>query len=264
MPEVTEPYAPGAPCWIDLVVPDQQAALDFYRELFGWQGEIGPPETGGYSVCTLNGRPVAGIMTATPSGPGVPDPPPAWTVYLATDDADAAEKAITGAGGSILMPAMDVMDLGRMAVAADPTGAVFGFWQARAFHGAGIAGEPGSVVWHELDTTDTAAAAAFYAAALSLEAAPMEGAEGYCSLNAGGRVVGGMGDLDRPDTPSHWLVYFATDDPDATVEKLARLGGEVVEAPFDMVAGRMAVVRDPQGAKFALLDPVPMNPETSP
>lgn len=55
MPEVTSPYAPGTPCWIDLSVPDQRAALDFYRDLFGWQGEPGPPETGGYAVCTLRG-----------------------------------------------------------------------------------------------------------------------------------------------------------------------------------------------------------------
>src|SRR5207248_6091067 len=64
MPEVTAPYAPGTPCWVDLAAPDQQAAIDFYSGLFGWTGQIGPPETGGYAVCELKGKPVAGIMAA--------------------------------------------------------------------------------------------------------------------------------------------------------------------------------------------------------
>jgi len=262
MPEVTGSHAPGTPCWIDLIVPDQQAALDFYRELFGWRGEVGAAEFHGYSVCTFGGRPVAGIMAAPPSESGAPAPPVAWTVYLATDDADATEKAISGAGGSVLMSTVDVGTLGRMAVAADPAGAVFGLWQAREFSGTEAVGESGAVVWHELNTSDVPGASAFYHAALSLEAVPtdMEGAEGYYSLKAGGKVVGGMGTPDEPGVPPHWLVYFATDDPDATVDKLTGLGGEVVAAPFDMVAGRMAVVRDPQGAMFALLDPTPMNP----
>ncbi|WP_106397492.1 VOC family protein [Actinocorallia populi] len=262
MSEVTGPLAPGTPCWIDLMVPDQRAALDFYRELFGWEGEIGPSESGGYAVCTLNGSPVAGIMARLPTEGGVPAPPNVWTVYLATADADGTEKVITDAGGSVLLPAMDVMGLGRMAVAADPQGAAFGLWEARDFAGFQISGEADSVVWVELNTFDVAAAGDFYRTALALETAPMQGAEGYYSLNAGGEVVGGMGvPDDAPSgTPPHWLVYFAVDDPDATVEKLTRAGGTVLRPPFDMIAGRMAVVQDPQGAMFALLKPEPMNP----
>lgn len=260
MPEVTGSYPPGAPCWVDLMVPDQRAALDFYGDLFGWRGEIGPPELGGYSVCTLNGGAVAGIMAPPPPDPEGSALPSIWTVYLATDDAEGAERVITGAGGSILMPTTDIVALGRMAVALDPTGAVFGLWQAGEFSGARVAEEPGAVVWHELNTSDIVAASSFYRTALSVETAPMEGAEGYYSLNAGGRVVGGMGALEHPGAPSHWLVYFAVDDPDATVDALVRAGGKALEPPYDMVAGRMAVVRDPQGAVFAVLRPIPMNP----
>lgn len=160
MPDVTSPYTPGTPCWVDLLVPDQQAALDFYRDLFGWQGEAGSPETGGYAVCTLNGKPVAGIMTAMNPDGSKPDPAPpaAWTTYLATTDVSAAERAITDNGGQVTMSAMDVLTLGRMAVASDPTGAAFGLWQARDFPGAGIVNEPGAVIWNEVNTTDPAAA----------------------------------------------------------------------------------------------------------
>lgn len=261
MPEVTGPYKPGTPCWVDLMVPDQQAALDFYRDLFGWQGEPGPPETGGYAVCTLNGKAVAGIVT-TMAPEGQPTPPTAWTSYLATGDADATAQAITDNGGSVLMPAMDVLTFGRMLVAADTTGAVFGVWQARDFIGSQVVNEPGAVIWSELNTTDPDAVEAFYPA-LGIEVAPMEGAPGYFSLTVAGRMVGGMQGLDEfpAGIPSHWMTYFSVDDTDSAVDALTRAGGSVLKAPFDMVAGRMAVVQDPQGATFAVINPT--GPETN-
>lgn len=255
MPEAAAPRPPGTPCWVDLMVPDQRAALDFYCALFGWECEPGPSEIGGYAICTLNGRAVAGVLAPPSPDPGAPALPSVWTTYLATDDSEAAERAITRAGGSILMPTTDIVDLGRMVMAADPAGAVFGLWQAGAFTGAETSGEPGSVAWSGLSTSDAASASAFYRSALSLEAVPVEGAEGCYALNAGGRVVGGMGKPQgrRGLAASHWLVYFAVDDPDATVGALVRAGGTVVEPPVDTTAGRLAVVRDPQGAIFALL-----------
>lgn len=257
MPEMTGRYEPGVPCWIDLMVPDQQAALDFYRDLFGWQGEIGPPETGGYSVCTLRGKPVAGIMK-TMSPEGAPTPPTAWTAYLASDDVEGATHAVLENGGSVMVPGMDVMDLGRMAVAADPTGAVFGLWQAKDFTGSQIVNEHGAVVWSELNTSDLDAAMGFYRH-LNIDTTPMEGAPGYNALNVGGRTVGGMQGLENspPGTPSHWMTYFAIDDTDSTVDALITRGGSVLVPPFDMMAGRMAVVQDPQGGTFALIKPIP-------
>ncbi|MEU1821713.1 VOC family protein [Streptomyces abikoensis] len=262
MPEVTKPYVPGTPCWADLVVPDQREALDFYRDLFGWQGEPGPPETGGYAVCTLNGRPVVGIMTSM-AQEGGSKPPPAWTTYLAVADADATMGKIKDAGGTSLMDPMDVMTLGRMAVVADSTGAVFGIWQAKEFHGSGVVNEPGAVVWNELNTADTEAAGAFYADALGLAAEPFEEPPGYFSLKAKGRVIGGMQSLENspPGSPSHWLTYFSVDNTDSTVDALVRAGGNVLAPPFDMVAGRMAVLQDPQGAIFAVINATGPSPD---
>ena len=259
MPEVTEPYKPGTPCWIDLMVPDQQAALDFYRDLFGWQGEVGPPETGGYSVCTLEGKPVAGIMAAM-APDGGPTPPTAWTTYLATADADATVTAAAAAGATVLAPVMDVMTLGRMAVLADPTGAVFGIWQARDFIGAQVVNQTGALLWNDLTTSDPKAAAAFYSSTLGIGSEPMPGAEGYFGLTVDGRTVGGLQGTENmpPDTPSHWLPYFSVDDTDSTVDALVRARGNVLVPPFDMVAGRMAVVQDPQGGTFAVIKPLPM------
>ncbi|GLV79467.1 VOC family protein [Streptomyces hygroscopicus] len=259
MPEVTS-YQPGTPCWIDLMVPDQRAALDFYAGLFGWEAEIGPPETGGYAMCTLRGKPVAGVMSAAAMGDETP-PPTVWTTYFCSADAQATSEAVSRAGGTVLLPVMDVMDLGRMLVAADPLGAVFGVWQPLAFPGVGLANEPGTLIWNELNTTDREAASAFYAEALGLESTPVGDAAGYFELSVDGRTVGGLQPLREglpPEVPPHWLVYFAVEKADRSTAKVSAEGGTVLRPPYDMVAGRMAVVRDPQGAPFALIAPKSM------
>ncbi|MFE0602023.1 VOC family protein [Streptomyces sp. NPDC058892] len=253
------PYKPGTPCWIDLMVPDQQAALDFYCDLFGWQGEVGPAEQGGYSVCLLKGRPVAGIMKASNPDGTVPDPmpPTAWTTYLATDSLDSTLTSVTDAGGSVMMGATDVMDLGRMALISDPTGAAVGLWQAGTFDGAGIVNEHGALIWSELSTGDIPAAAAFYTAVLPVTTArsQMPGAEEYTEFKVGDRAVGGMMDLSQlpPGVPPHWQPYFHVDDVDEIQAAVVRAGGSVMAPAFDMAAGRMAVLSDPQGGTFSVI-----------
>ncbi|MFF2544277.1 VOC family protein [Kitasatospora sp. NPDC058063] len=258
MPEVTTPYATGTPCWVDLMAKDQQAALDFYRDLLGWQGQPGPAEFGGYAVCTLDGKAAAGIGPAS-APEGMPEPPTVWTSYLASTDAQATQDAIVAAGGTLIVPVMDVGDLGRMLIAADPQGAVFGVWQPGEFFGAQVVNEPGALTWNELHTNDIPAATAFYGEAFGIEIEPMPGVDSYWVLQVGGKAVGGATLLanDPPGTPPHWLTYFAVDDVDSTVDALVKRNGTVLAPPFDMVAGRMTVVADPQGAPFAMIKPKP-------
>jgi uncharacterized protein len=260
MSQVITPYAQGTPCWVDLMASDLQTAINYYCDLFGWEGEPGPPEVGGYTVCTLKGRPVAGIGPAMAMD-GQPAPSPAWTTYLAADSADDVAGKISKSGGKVVAPPMDVMSLGRMLVAVDPTGLAFGVWQPRDFHGAQIVNEPGAMCWNEANTPDPAAAKRFYSNAFGIDVAPMEGAEDYFALNVGGNPVGGMAEISK-DTPKgmqpSWLTYFAVEDTDSTVDTHVKRGGDVLQAPFDMVAGRMAVLRDPQGATFAVIKMAPM------
>jgi predicted enzyme related to lactoylglutathione lyase len=255
MPEVTTPYTPGTPCWIDLMVPDQQAALDFYRDLLGWQGEIGTEEFGGYSVCTLKGKPVAGIMKAMSTG-DEPPPPPNWTSYFSSPDAAAAQAAVSANGGTVIAPAMEVGTLGKMLVAVDPQGAAFGVWEPLEFPGAQIVNEPGALVWNQLSTSDPAAAGVFYQAVLGLVAAPMPEMPEFTGFQAQGRTIGGVQGLENVPAgiPPHWMVNFAVDDVDSTVDALVRAGGSLLVPPFDMdKVGRMAAVKDPQGAAFAVV-----------
>lgn len=252
MPEVNAPYAPGTPCWVDLMAQDQQGALEFYKQLFGWQGEPGASETGGYAVCTLDGRPVAGI------GPAMdPGTPTVWTTYLASDDARATADRIGEAGGEVMSPVMDVMSLGSMLVATDPTGAVFGVWEHKEFIGAQVVNQPGALVWNECNTRDVAADTKFYGSVFGATFEPVEGAENYHQFQVNGKTVGGLQQMTDPPfplgIPSHWHAYFSVADTDATVDTAVRRGAEIVAAAEDTPYGRIASLRDPWGAAFALI-----------
>lgn len=243
----------GTPCWADLGVTDIGKAIAFYSGLFGWDIPPGPPETGGYSVANLQGRTTAGI------GPKMsPDGiPPMWMTYLATDDADATTRKIRDAGGTMVMDPMDVMAFGRMAVAIDTTGGVFGMWQGREMAGASLANEPGALTWNEYFSRDFEAAKTFYGAVFGYEYGDMSG-EGftYATLRLSGHEVGGIGAYPEgtPDSvPAGWSVYFGTADTDASVETVVKSGGKVTRPASDSPYGRMATVSDNQGASFNLI-----------
>lgn len=255
MTERDTAWPAGTPCWVDLMTTDLQAAQEFYAPLFGWQLAVGPPETGGYTVADVGGRAVAGLGAMQ----GGMEHPPVWTTYLATEDAAATAQAITAAGGQVLMEPMDVMHLGVMVVAQDPTGATFGVWQAKARTGVELANETGSLTWNELMTRDYAAAKDFYAAVFGYTYTEM-GAGGfdYSTAEVDGTTIGGIGGLPAevpPEVPAHWRVYFAVDDADATLEAVTQAGGSVLSPATDMPYGRHADVADPQGAAFSIIKP---------
>jgi hypothetical protein len=246
-------YQAGTPSWIDLSATDVDAAADFYASLFGWTVQPSVPEAGGYRIAELRGKAVAGV------GPQMqPGMPPNWATYIATDDAEATAKAVADAGGQTFMPPMDVMDVGRMAIFADPSGGVFGVWQAGNHKGAGIVNEPGSLSWNELATRQPDAAAAFYPAVFGWEPQvhDMGGGMVYTEWLLGGKSIGGMMPMDDSipaGTPTHWRVYFAVADADATAAKATELGGTVHLQPMDIPQGRIATMSDPQGAFFNII-----------
>src|ERR1700733_2782959 len=123
MPTVDD-YEPGTPSWVDLASTDLPTSLAFYTGLFGWKADDQGPDSGHYQMLIKDGRPVAGAMASMMEGQ-----PSAWMSYVSVKDADVTAAAIKDAGGMVFVEPMDVMTVGRMVVAADPTGAVFGLWQ---------------------------------------------------------------------------------------------------------------------------------------
>lgn len=253
-------YAPGTPSWVELgAIPDIEKAIDFYGGLFGWDvpESENAEQTGGYRQAMLRGKPVAGMMPLMQEGQ-----PTVWSSYVSVADADATAAAVKEAGGTVIAEPMDVMDLGRMAIFADPAGAVFGIWQPGTFVGAEIVNESNTVVWNELNTRDPEAAKTFYGDVFGWAFEEREFETGtYTSLKLGEATVGGMIDITgrAPDeVPAHWLVYFAVDDVDATVAKAQETGGGLALEPFDIAeVGRIAIVKDPFEAVFAVMTPNP-------
>jgi uncharacterized protein len=253
MPE----YAPGTPSWVELSSPDTEAAAAFYGELMNWTtSQPGPAEeAGGYRMFEQDGQSVAGLMHHMQEGQ-----PTVWATYISVSDADATADKVKAAGGSALVEPMDVMDIGRMAVFADPTGAVFGVWQPKTFAGADLVNEPNSLCWNEVMTRDADADKAFYPSVFGWvpERPSFEGApDSYTIWELGGRPIGGMMQMTDesfpPEVPPHWSVCFAVADCDATVARARELGATIIVEPMDMPIGRFAGMIDPQGASFTVM-----------
>jgi predicted enzyme related to lactoylglutathione lyase len=247
-------YEPGEPSWIDLGTPDPAVAGAFYSALFGWEMQDLGPDAGGYSMATLQGANVAGI------GPQANTTvPPYWTTYFATADVEATAARVVAHGGAIVAEPMDVFDAGRMAVFVDPAGAPFSAWQAGSHHGAGRAYETGTMCWHELKAHEPVGPSDFYGRVFgwTVTAEDMDGSA-YHVWHLGESSIGGMSILTGEAAgtePASWTVYFAVDETDATVARALALGGSVVAPAMDIQPGRFAILADPYGAAFGVIQP---------
>ena len=280
-------YIPGVPCWIDTTQPDPQAAVEFYGGLFGWEFEdVMPSDSPArYFMARLAGGAVAGVGSQPEGGP----PAAMWNTYVRVQDADETAEKVRTAGGSVLQEPMDVGDAGRMAVFADPDGAVFSVWQANQHRGAAVVNEPGSLNFNDLNTRDVEGARSFYGAVFGWELldvgggsmwalpgygdfleqrnpgmrenmAAMGAPERFEDVVASIRPIGG----DQGDVPPHWGVTFAVDDADAIAARASELGGQVVVPPFDAPWVRMAIIADPAGATFTASKFEPENKDLTP
>jgi uncharacterized protein len=246
-------YPDGVFCWVDLATTDLEGAKAFYSQLFGWEADDSPLPGGmTYTTFRLDGHSVAGM------GPLMPEQqtagvPAHWSSYVKHDDAEAIAERISAAGGTLILPPMDVMEEGRMLMAQDPTGAVFGVWQPGRHTGAQRVNAPNSLVWNELQTRDhnVESAIQFYNQVFGWTERRPE--PGYVGLAVDGRRQAGILPLDesRANIPSNWAVYFLVENVAATVQSAQALDAEihVPETALDERSS-FAVIRDPQGAYF--------------
>lgn len=247
---------PGTPCWVSLMVHGPTATHSFYGALFGWEFQPGPQQLGPYARALLDGREVAGIGQL----PGDRQLPIAWTPYFASDDVNRTAETVRLCGGTLGVGPLDAGEAGRMAIGSDPSGAVFGIWQAAAHLGTAVTGVPGTPVWNELTTFETAGVAKFYETVFGFElapAAPTDADADHVTLRLGGRPVAairGVGNALARDRGPHWTTYFEVADTEESLGRLTELGGHVVEPAHDTPHGRVTTVTDPEGARFALLE----------
>jgi uncharacterized protein len=270
-------YRAGVPRWVAAVLPDPEAGVAFYTALFGWEAtDVMPPEGAGrYYVCTLRGRDVAAIGSGRGgAAPGVP----AWGTYIWVDSAEETAARAAAAGGRVVAEPLDLLDAGRLAVLADPAGAVFCAFEPGRHRGAEVVNEPGAWAMSTLNTPDPEGARAFYGLLFGWEAdamdfggmtAAMWRLPGYQGGEPGqpvpADVVGVMlpqaGDQGPEDPPPSWSVDFWVPDPDATAARATALGASVLVPPLDTPVGRTGVLADPLGATFSISEaPTPAAP----
>lgn len=249
-------YAPGTFCSVDLATTDADGAKRFYGGLFGWEGEdVHPSEGMTYTILRLDGDAVGGMFERA----GLEEAGgPHWIGYVSVESADDVARRAAELGGEAAEEPFDILDVGRMAAVKDPTGSGVAVWQARTYAGAGRVNEPGFLTWNELATNDTTAAISFYEGLFgwSSEAMDTGGGPEYTVIRVGDRSNGGVRRLspeeERAGVPPYWVPYFAVESLDGTLERCAELGGDKLFGPMEMPAGRIAALRDPQGATFSI------------
>ena len=237
-------YAPGTFSWAELVTSDAGAAKAFYTSVFGWEYNDSPVPGGSvYSMALRDGKHVAALFESDQQGP------PHWNSYVSVESADATAARAAELGATVVAEPFDVMDVGRMAVIADPTGAALSVWEAGTHVGASLVNTTGAMTWNDLLTPDPEASASFYGDLFGWTTEEVEGAQGYRVIRNG---EGGNGGMMMGSTPAHWMPYFGHDDVKRLAEDIGGLGGQLISGPMGLWEGTIAAFRDPQGAAFAI------------
>jgi uncharacterized protein len=260
-------YEPGVPCWITAVHPDTEATIPFYEGIFGWETEnlMDAEDPGKYVICRLRGREVAALVSDHPSAPS---PPTAiWGTNVWVDSADETAARATEAGGELLGEPFDSPGGGRVAVLADPAGAVFCAWQPQGRLGAQAVNEPGAWAMSQLLTPDPEGAKAFYGTVFGWTTESFDAGGTEVTLFRVPGYVGGepsqpvsrevVAAMAEAPGPAHWAVDFWIDDAETAAARAAELGGHVVQAPHDAPPFKRAVIADPQGATFSVSQLMP-------
>ena len=236
-------YPPGTFSWAELATSDAEGAKSFYSTVFAWDYEDNPIGDGQvYSMARRDGKVVAALFGS--------DQPPHWNCYVTVDSVEETTARAGADGAAVLAEPFDVMDVGRMSVIADPTGAALCLWEPRSQIGAALVNTPGAMTWNDLLTPDADAAARFYEALFGWTTEEIPDAGGYRVIGNGERANGGI--MQSADAPPNWMPYFGHEDVDRLVADVAGLGGRLLNGPMRMPQGSVAVLGDPQGAVFAV------------
>jgi len=248
----------GEFCWIDLSTPDPDKAKPFYQKIFGWEYKDDPiPKGGVYTLISVQGKAAGGLYKISPEQEKQ-NVPPHWLNYVKVENTDQIVSKAKELGAKIVLDPLDVMDAGRMAVIADPTGAHFAVWQSKNQPGVQIwNGAHGSFCWSELMTRDIDAGGSFYSNLLGWSPKVMDMASGpYTMFNLGEKPAAGMFEIKKEmgEIPPHWAVYFAVENYDKAASTIQSEGGKLLMDPIEAPGvGKFVTALDPTGAAFAVI-----------
>ncbi len=261
LPAIVEPASQehhvGKVIFVELVTPDLAAAKQFYAGLFGWTFRDIQSDGIEYAEAFLDGSPVAGLIHK--DVPASEHRQPAWLSFFAVSDVDAAKKIAVQNGAKVLFEPHSIPDRGREAVFADPQGAVFAVLASSSGDPSDVLAAPGEWIWSSLITSDPDTDAAFYQKLFDYEVFELPASEGaqHLLLASDNYARASVNTLpaNRPNAHPHWLNYVRVEDAVKMTAKVVALGGRVlVEPRIDRHGGKVAVVADPLGAPFGLLE----------
>jgi len=247
----------GAINWVDLSTPNVADSVHFYRDLFGWAIDPMTTDMGDYYVAKVGDFETAGMMEQDPDAQEMPS---TWTTFVFVEDIDHTVANVAGAGGHVLTPPFSIPGDAKVAVVTDPSGAMFAvLGGGERPTGAYLSNDAGRVCWFELITRDTAAAEGFYSAVFDWKPVtePTSTGQEYTMFKLADEDVAGMMAMPAdvpPEAPAHWTPYFAVDDCHDAETRAADLGGCVLVPTMQIEIGHFAVLEDPTGAKFNLMD----------
>jgi predicted enzyme related to lactoylglutathione lyase len=244
--------------WYELMTTDLAAARAFYGQVVGWQVMDTQMSGEDYWMFTAGEQPVAGLMTL-PEDARKMGVPPNWIGYVGVADVDATAAKVTATGGTVHVPPMDIPNVGRFSVVADPQGASFAlFKSANPEHDQPAEpGEQGRVGWHELYAGDQASAFDFYARLFGWEkkeAMDMGEMGVYQTFGIGDTTLGGMMNKPPMVPVANWHYYFNVGNIDEASERVKSADGQIALGPQEVPGGDFILMGvDPQGAGFSLV-----------
>jgi uncharacterized protein len=237
--------------WHELLTTDTAAASTFYPKVLPWR--TAPSSMPGYTIWMAGQTQIGGLM-ALPADGGTT--PPHWLIYVGTPNVDATSSQAHSLGARVVKAPADIPNVGRFAVLSDPQGATFALFTPGADQPAPSQPSQGGFSWHELATTDVAAALRFYGTLFGWTKGPghdMGGMGVYQIFEHGGTQVGGMANVQGPSTPPSWLSYVHVADSSRAVAAAKAGGGRLLHGPMEVPGGSwIALMMDPQGGSFAV------------
>lgn len=258
-------HRPGTFSWAELATSDAAGSTAFYTQLLGLSAIDMQTDDGVYTMLQKGGRDACGLYGVGEEELKRLGGRAVWRCYFTVENAEHAAGRVRSLGGTVIHEPIDIATDGRLAVAQDPTGALFTVWEPKDHIGAQIYGEPGSLAWAELYTRDTQAAAAFYGDLFGWHANSTRSSDGggYTEYQLNGTPAAGMIAIREEwgPMPAHWAVYFGVADLDASRARAGELGASEIMPPMQVEGvGRFVFLRDPQGAILAAIQQVGVAP----